>query len=128
MLKRTLPLAIVLLAPLAPLTAVARPCCEERGAHATLELCDAHGTSSPTAVATVVAKSKTRATALTPARPAVRATPKRAPVVPAAPVSEIAPSRPIAMPATPARVRTPVRKDSAPRIGPLILSHQGLQI
>lgn len=127
MLKRTLPLAIVLLAPLAPLPALARPCCDERGAHATLELCDAHGTSSPSATAAVAARSKARATAQLPARSALRSTVK-SPAVPAAPVSEIAPSRPIAMPATPARVKKPVRRDSAPRIGPMVLSHQDFQI
>jgi len=130
MLKRTLPLAIVLLASLAPLPALARPCCDERGAHATLELCDAHSSSCPSAVATSAAKAKSRATAL--ARTPVRGKAKHASVMPAAPVSElapareVAPSRAIALPATP--TRAPVRNDSAPRIGPMVLSHQDFQI
>ena len=125
MLKRTLPLAIVLLAPFAPLTAQARPCCDERGAHATLELSDAHGSLPTRAVS--AAKAKTRATALAPAHPIARVAPKHA-TASATPVSAIAPARAIAMPATPARPKNPVRSDSAPRIGPMVLSHQSFQI
>jgi hypothetical protein len=128
MLKRTLPLAIVLLAPLLPLSAQAKPCCDERGAHATLELSDTHGALPNRALATSAARAKTRATALAPATPVAHAAPKRAPLLPVTPVSELTPTRPIATPATPARPKAAVHNDSAPRIGPLVLSHQSFQI
>jgi hypothetical protein len=60
--------------------------------------------------------------------PVAHAAPKRAPLLPVTPVSELTPTRPTATPATPARPKAPVHNDSAPRIGPMVLSHQSFQI